>query len=117
MFHQHFHLGATRAFNLSQTVEARKMLKKLLDTPEDFFEHIKQWVRRLEVIIILTILLSLSCAAATIMRITYGIEVQDRHDPHVAAAELTVQHVSDAFVPGAFLVDILPVGLSEDKSQ
>ena len=51
------------------------------------------------------------------MRVTYGIEIQERHDPYVTAAELTVQHIADGGVPGAFLVDIIPIGSSQDQNS
>ena len=47
--------------------------------------------------------------AATIIRITYGIEIEDHDDPNVAVAELAMQHFADAGTPGAFVVDILPI--------
>ena len=47
--------------------------------------------------------------AATIIRITYGIEIEDHNDPNVAAVELAMQHLADVGTPGAFMVDILPI--------
>ena len=54
--------------------------------------------------------------AATIIRITYGIEIEDYDDPNVAAAELAVQHIADAGTPGAFMVDILPICALSSKT-
>lgn len=39
----------------------------------------------------------------------YGIDVQPKNDPFIAAAEETVHALVKAILPGAFLVDVLPV--------
>ena len=49
-----------------------------------------------------------SSAAATIMLVTYGIEVVNSDDKYISAAETAVRNVSKAFRPGAFLVDTIP---------
>ena len=43
------------------------------------------------------------------MRIAYGIEVADEGDQYVAAAEAASVTFSEAFVPGAFLVETFPI--------
>ena len=57
----------------------------------------------------LTINLIRSMAASTIMRVTYGIEVQERNDIYISAAERAVDTMSVAGLPGAFIVDSLPI--------
>lgn len=47
--------------------------------------------------------------AATIMSVVYGIKVKDSGDPYVSAAEELLEGVTASGVPGAFLVDMLPV--------
>ena len=116
MFHQYFHYSAAQEYRPLQLIEARKMLFKLLETPDDFFQHIRQYVFNL--ISFYTISNSFSSsAAATIMRITYGIEIEEYNDPNVTAAELAVQHFADAGTPGAFMVDIFPIRTSSAKPK
>ena len=43
------------------------------------------------------------------MKISYGIDVQESNDPYILVAEEAMRGVSEAGVPGAFLVDVFPV--------
>ena len=42
------------------------------------------------------------------MKIGYGIAVQESDDPYILIAEETMSGISDAGIPGAFLVDMFP---------
>jgi len=44
-----------------------------------------------------------------ILNVTYGIDVQSANDPYIRIANESVQAVVNALVPGAFLVDTLPI--------
>ncbi|KAF4616644.1 hypothetical protein D9613_008324 [Agrocybe pediades] len=48
-------------------------------------------------------------ASEAVISITYGLEVQPKDDPYIAIAEEGVQPLSIAAVPGAFLVDTIPI--------
>jgi hypothetical protein len=50
-----------------------------------------------------------STFAATIMKIGYGIAVQESDDPYISMAEIAFTGASEAAVPGAFLVDFFPI--------
>ena len=50
-----------------------------------------------------------STFAATIMKVGYGIDVQESNDPYISMAEVAFTGASDAAVPGAFLVDLFPI--------
>lgn len=52
-----------------------------------------------------------SMAGAIILRVTYGYELQDVNgrDPLVDHADETVQQFSAATLPGAWLVDLIPI--------
>jgi hypothetical protein len=50
-----------------------------------------------------------SMFAATIMKIGYGIVVQESDDPYISTAEVAFTGASDAAIPGAFLVDLFPI--------
>jgi hypothetical protein len=43
------------------------------------------------------------------MKIGYGITVQDFDDPYISIAEEAVSGFIEAGIPGAFLVDFLPI--------
>ena len=43
------------------------------------------------------------------MNIGYGISVQESDDPYISIAEEALDGVSQAGVPGAFWVDLIPV--------
>ena len=50
-----------------------------------------------------------STFAATIMKIGYGIDVQESDDPYISIAEQVMNSGSKAAIPGAFWVDFLPL--------
>ena len=50
-----------------------------------------------------------STFAATIMKIAYGISVQESDDPYISMAELAFSGVAEAGIPGAFWVDSFPI--------
>ena len=50
----------------------------------------------------------LSTFAATIMKIGYGIAVEESNDPYISIAGEVLDGLAAAGVPGAFLVDIFP---------
>ena len=56
-----------------------------------------------------------SATAGVILKITYGYDVQGSNDPLVNIAEAAVRGFSQATVPGAWLVDILPICESESQ--
>ena len=50
-----------------------------------------------------------STFAATIMKIGYGIAVQESDDPYISIAEEVLNGAAQAGIPGAFWVDFLPI--------
>jgi hypothetical protein len=50
-----------------------------------------------------------STFAATIMKIVYGITVQESDDPYVSIAEETLKSLAEAGILGAFWVDMFPI--------
>ena len=51
----------------------------------------------------------ISTFAATIMKIVYGITVQESDDPYISMAEEALSGVAAAGIPGAFWVDMFPI--------
>lgn len=50
-----------------------------------------------------------SLAGATIIGIAYGLQILPNDDPYVHVAERGLQSLAGAVVPGAFLVDSIPI--------
>ncbi|KAG9098442.1 hypothetical protein FRC07_010644 [Ceratobasidium sp. 392] len=73
-----------------QEQEVLKFIQRLLDTPDDFHQHIRQ------------------TAGATLIKLTYGYDVKDRHDYFLNLAEEAVSMFSVVTTPGSFLVDTFP---------
>ncbi|KZP29761.1 cytochrome P450 [Athelia psychrophila] len=73
------------------TSATHDLLKRFLDTPEHWGNHLRHMV------------------GATILDIAYGIEVLPVGDPYIRTAEASFLCVSQATLPGAFLVDMLPI--------
>jgi hypothetical protein len=48
-------------------------------------------------------------AGETIISIAYGLDVLSKNDPYITTAEAGVHPLVIAAVPGAFLVDVIPV--------
>ncbi|KAJ7137669.1 cytochrome P450 [Mycena epipterygia] len=71
--------------------ESRKFLQRLLESPERFLSHIHQ------------------TASAIALRITYGYTVQGENDPIVSLVNSVMEEFSASVVPGAFLVDLIPI--------
>ncbi|KAG8704975.1 hypothetical protein FRC08_001915 [Ceratobasidium sp. 394] len=74
-----------------QEHEAIQFIGRLLETPEEFIQHIRQ------------------TAGATVLKLAYGYDVQDRNDPFIVLADKAVGMFSIVTTPGAFLVDTFPL--------
>ncbi|KAJ5623806.1 hypothetical protein N7510_000115 [Penicillium lagena] len=78
-------------FDAMLDVEARRFLWRVLHNPKDFVDHTR------------------TAAGAFILKITYGYNIEPHgKDPLVELADLALQQFSNAIVPGAWLVDLLP---------
>ncbi|KAF2731693.1 cytochrome P450 [Polyplosphaeria fusca] len=79
------------AFERVQEVEAVHFVLNLLQSPDDWFDHIRKE------------------AGSVILKIIYGYTTEARgRDPLVDMAQKTADEFADATVPGRFIVDILP---------
>ncbi|KAI0642498.1 CyP450 monooxygenase [Trametes meyenii] len=92
-FHQFFNAAAVAQYEPLQRKQIKRFLLRLLSTPQDFSEHIRQRT---------------SLFAATIMRIAYGIDVADHNDIYMTMAEQGLAAFSRLLVPGKYLVELLP---------
>ncbi|KAI0739102.1 cytochrome P450 [Daedaleopsis nitida] len=91
ILHEHFNQGAITRYRETHLHHMRKLLKNLLERPEEFFVHIKGMV------------------AGSIMGIVYGVEVADGNDWPVVAVEKGSFVFGQTVVPGRYLVELFPV--------
>ena len=43
------------------------------------------------------------------MSMTYGIQIKGTNDPFINLAEAVMKSASEAIIPGAFLIDVIPI--------
>ncbi|TFK41776.1 cytochrome P450 [Crucibulum laeve] len=91
LFQRHFAPSNTAVYEDIVVECVHKFLLDILKTPQDFLENTKQLPRGIA------------------LSLAYGIKVEGHHDPFVKLAEDAIETFSIAGVPGAFLVDALPI--------
>ncbi|KII88998.1 hypothetical protein PLICRDRAFT_40636 [Plicaturopsis crispa FD-325 SS-3] len=87
LFHHEFHPDAALRFRPREEAATHELLRRFVNEPEGFSEHL------------------VHMAGRVILDIAYGIRVQPHGDPYVAAAEAANAGIFEASKPGAFLVD------------
>lgn len=107
--HHSLHPVASKRYSPHITRATRNVLKRFLDDPDPhkIMPHLRQYVCHLHGSHILYTVPSM--AGATILSISYGIQIQHENDPYVETSEEAVNSVITAGVPGAFLVDSIPL--------
>ncbi|KAJ7101265.1 cytochrome P450 [Mycena belliarum] len=90
LFNEGFTAKVSEKYRPKQLAATHGLLRRLLQTPDDFLGHFNQW------------------AAEVIMSVAYGIEVKPKDDPYVLLAHKALRTFSAAGVPGKYLVDSLP---------
>ncbi|KAH7334142.1 cytochrome P450 [Rhizoctonia solani] len=91
LLHQTLNPRATLDFQTLQIQEVRKLMKRLLISPEDFLDHAKLY------------------AGAVSIRIAYGHTARDFSDEFIQAAEAFMGVLSEAILPGKWLVETIPL--------
>ncbi len=114
-FHQFFNAAAVQEYQPSQRREAHKFVLRLIEKPKDFVHHIRQYVPFFSAPSRPPRHSSSasppgSLFGSTIMRITYGIEVDEPgNESYLATVEEALAIFSAATVPGKYLVETFPV--------
>nr|BED43007.1 cytochrome P450 monooxygenase [Trametes versicolor] len=90
-FHQFFNPTAIVELRSIQRTQVGHFLNRLINTPDDFYEHIRHLF------------------SATIMRVAYGIRISEKNDEYMRIAEEGVAAVSRLLSPGKYLVEQLPI--------
>ncbi|KAJ3774227.1 cytochrome P450 [Lentinula raphanica] len=91
LFQQEFHPNNNVLHQPHEKKALVVFLNNLLDTPEDWLAHIRLMT------------------GTIIFAIAYGIHVEHKDDPNIAAAERMMAVLSAAGMPGTFLVDVFPI--------
>ncbi|KAJ8079596.1 hypothetical protein PM082_011183 [Marasmius tenuissimus] len=86
-----FNPAASKRYHPRLAVATRALLKNLCESPDNLYGHIRHH------------------AASIILSIAYGIEILPENDPHVSLAEEAVRLITAAVLPGANLVENIPL--------
>ena len=112
-FQEYFHANELHKYIPIQRREIHAFLRRLLLTPDDFVNHIHQCASCLVcqsfLIKYAFFFWEISLFGGTIMKISYGIDIQESNDPYIMAAQEALEAIHEAGVPGAFWVDVFPV--------
>ena len=107
-FHEYFHLNIISKYQPIQAEAAKMFLHRLLASSDNFMGHIQQYAA-LPYTLISHNKQQKSYFTGSIMEICYRITVLEHNDPYISVASKAIEGVSEAGVPGAFLVDLLPI--------
>ncbi|KAK7000164.1 cytochrome P450 [Favolaschia claudopus] len=92
LFNQEVSLNATKhELRTSARVAAHSLLRRLLNEPQGYRGHLNRF------------------AGEIIISLTYGSDAVVGEAPYLALSQQAARTVTDALVPGRFLVDILPI--------
>ncbi|KAJ4465512.1 cytochrome P450 [Lentinula edodes] len=91
LFHQEFHPSNSAIHRPHEKKALSQFLNNLIDTPEEWGNHLKQMI------------------GAIIIGVAYGVQVQPMDDPNIDAAAKMYSVLNRVLIPGAFLVDTLPI--------
>ncbi|KAF5344480.1 hypothetical protein D9758_014138 [Tetrapyrgos nigripes] len=83
--------GAIKKYQVLQEDITALLNKEILDSPEDFFQHVRL------------------AAGRVALSVTYGIHAQNIRDPFIADAEECMDIMGRGMNPGAFLADLIPI--------
>ncbi|EUC61630.1 cytochrome P450 family protein, partial [Rhizoctonia solani AG-3 Rhs1AP] len=90
LLHQALNPRATLDFQNLQIQEVKKLMKRLLVTPEDFLDHARLY------------------AGVVSIRIAYGHTPHDFKDEFIQSAEEFMGALAEAILPGKWLVETIP---------
>ncbi|KAJ4499744.1 cytochrome P450 [Lentinula lateritia] len=91
LFHQEFHPSNSSLHRPHEKKALGVFLNSLIDTPKEWESNIKQMI------------------GAIIIGVAYGVQVQPKNDPNIDAAARMYGVLNTVLLPGAFLVDTLPI--------
>lgn len=108
IFHQYFRPTASETFRPIQAKKVQDLIFNLLDSPEQFLDHLKTYVRY-DPLNIRKTKMQVSYAAAIVVSSIYGQEIEVKDDPYVKIADQSAELIIESFLPGAALVNMFPI--------
>jgi hypothetical protein len=90
----------------------RRFLGQLLLKPSDFLQHVRTYVPVYYVFShfnLSTPFFRISLVGSNTLSMTYSINVRPYNDPYIKIVEAAGSSLAETVVPGAFLVDIIPI--------
>ncbi|GJJ07895.1 hypothetical protein Clacol_002101 [Clathrus columnatus] len=90
-FHQCFNSRAVLSYEGIKTKESRQLLRNLLESPDDFSEHLKFSVGRI------------------IMDVVYAIDIKEEGGSFMNSVHTAIEGFGFTLVPGLWLVDVFPI--------
>ena len=110
MFAKHFNPSNPRINQPREIIYVRRFLGQLLQKPSDFLQHVRTYVSIYHISSKHALnFLRISLVGSTTLSMTYGINVHPNNDPYIKIAEEANGAVAELLIPGAFLVDIIPI--------
>ena len=110
MFTKYFnHPSNIRVNQPRDIIYVRRFLGQLLQKPDDFLQHVRTYVPIYRIFCKHAIHFFFSFVGSTTLSMTYSIDVQPYNDPYIRIAEEALVAIAEFLVPGAFLVDIIPI--------
>ncbi|GJE84150.1 cytochrome P450 [Phanerochaete sordida] len=91
LFHQYFRLDMVPHYHARMLKHTKDLLRLLLATPNDLMRHLR------------------FVAGASILSISYGIDVDPEHDHYVEVADEAIHALAVTGNAGSYLVDYLPI--------
>ena len=109
MFTKHFNPSNPSINQPREIKYVRRFLGQLLQEPGDFLKHVRTYVYHISSKNTHHVLRSTRFAGSIILSATYSINVRPYNDPYVKIAEEAMAAISELLIPGAFLVDTIPI--------
>ena len=112
LMHHAAHPSAAKKFHPHQLKSARRLLRNILDHPDDIMGNIRQYVNYWKPIFSLVLkssLFDVSLSAESVLAAAYGFEVESKFNKYISLAAAAVDPLAEAMLPGTFLVDMLPM--------
>jgi len=91
LFHEFFNVATVKRYDEDQRKATSRLLQNLSERPADFRRHIQL------------------ATGSIALSIAYDIQVDSTENPYFRIAEEALESLEEALVPGAFLVEFLPI--------
>ena len=112
LLHEFLSARAVTNFDGCQRKHAYRFCLRLTESPESFLDHAKLWVSSPLLVVNLIPYTISSVVAALVMEIAYGVDIVSNDNQFLAASAGASEIAKRASIPGAFLVNAVPICVS-----